>query len=231
MKDVIINKNSFVFDNEKASLTFHSSCCEMNFYNNNEIVIINGYNDLDLTYILENNSCVKINQYENNQKASKHKIKLILKGNAKLEINYSLLVTNKIEIEIDNYLKNSNNQSNIKIAALCVNEGMAFIKVNGEDEKKTTNNSLLENIKILTFNEKTNTIVPNLFVNSSETIATHNATIGGIDQTYLTYLMGKGLSLKSSELLIKIGFMMNNLSLDNENLIKIKNDLLHSEVI
>jgi len=231
MEDFVINERKMIIENKCLNLDFIVFKSELVLKDKVELLIKNNNKNLDLRIILKPNSTVMINNFEINNIEKRHKFKFVLKGNAKLSFNYSLLTLNKTTIEIDNRLVNNNNHSQIKISGLCADNGSSFIKVDGADEKDSIGNVLLENIKLLTFNDENNTIIPNLFVSSNETIAIHNATIGGINQEQLVYLMSKGLSLSSSQLLIKTGFLINNLEISDETRANIKNTLLQTEVI
>ena len=75
---------------------------------------------------------------------------------------------------------------------------------------------MLENIRILSLNNEENIIYPNLLVSSDEAEVNHKASISGLDEDYLFYLMSKGISKEEASKLITRGFLMNKLEISNE---------------
>jgi Fe-S cluster assembly protein SufD len=64
--------------------------------------------------------------------------------------------------------------------------------------------------------------MPNLLVRTNSVIANHNATISMVNESYLFYLMSKGLNKTSAIRLIKNGFLkgilkINELKIGGEN--------------
>ena len=118
--------------------------------------------------------------------------------------------------KIDAKIKGNNNKTYINFYGATNQDGKLIVDATGSVEKDIKNNDMLENIRILSLNNQENIILPNLLVSSDEVSINHNATISGLDENYLFYLMSKGLSKEESSRLITKGFLMNKLDLNVE---------------
>ena len=183
-------------------------------------VLINEINKKDneellLTINMLPNSSLVYNRYIIHNKLNT-KIILNQDNNSNLTFNYSILANDTCNLEINSYLKGNNNETEINIKCVTENKGNTNILSEASIIPKIKDNNLLESIKVLNLNNSNNTIKPNLLVSSNEVIVNHAATISSIDPNYLFYLNSKGIDNENAIKLIKNGYLISNINLNQE---------------
>ena len=226
MNNLIVQNNELLLDNQSLNLVIETSKLRVTCSNHNQIFISEYPDKLSLSFYLLPNSSITINQFKINQLNSKINIKVNQEKDSNFEYRIVLVAHANLSFNLSNTLHGNNNQSQIIIRCLAEEKGKATIQVDGHVIAKVTDNSLSEDIRILSLNEKENVIIPNILIASDDTIAIHNATIGGINSQSLFYLKSKGLSEEKSISLIKNGFLINGLRLNDKDTSKIKEQLL-----
>ena len=93
---------------------------------------------------------------------------------------------------------------------------------NGTISKNTLDNELLEDLKGLIRNTDTIKISPNINVYTNEVSASHAVTIGSFNEEEKFYLKTKGLSVEKIEEMLTLTFMMNILSNDFQDKIRME---------
>ncbi len=223
MNKLIVDKENIVtIDNNVIDLEIQKEKLTINIKGK---VLIN-----DLTG-LEENLNVVINLTSgselvyNNFKKGKinQQITLNQEENSTLVYNYSILATDKSSLKIDASIRGSNTNCKIFVKTVTKDKGSIIVTATGDILKNVINNKYLENIRTLSLNQEENTIIPNLFVNSNNIEALHNATISSISHSDLFYLNSKGISEEAAKKLIMKGFLINNLELSDEDKRKIEN--------
>ena len=193
-EDLVINIEGHVLINNIEQLILENSSLTINLLPNSEL-LMNSFN-------LINPKLKKItfNQQEKSQ----------------LYFNYASLVKMQTNLIIDANIKGDNNITVINVMVVTQDSGQVIIEANGNIEEKTINNRFSENLHCLTMNEGQNKIIPNLIVKTNETEVNHSATIGPIDQDELFYLLSKGISETEANLLIRNGFLVSRLNLNDQ---------------
>jgi Fe-S cluster assembly scaffold protein SufB len=130
--------------------------------------------------------------------------------------NYSFVANDKCHLNIDTNLKGNDNESEINVKAVTERDGSATIIGTADAKEKIVNNDLVENIKVLVLNEEESVCIPNLLVATNEVTVNHACTISSIDPDSLFYLESKGLNEKEAIKLIKNGYLIGNLSINEE---------------
>lgn len=161
-----------------------------------------------ITINLEDNSTLDIYKYD---KLIKNNLDIIINEFNNTSVNfYETFINNSdIILNINNYIKGNNNNSNINIRNIS-NNGLSKVIVNVKIDKDTINNTALEDLKGLV-NGGFIHIEPNIMCSSNEVVANHLTTIGTFNSDELDYLMGKGLSIDSSKELLLKGFIYSNM--------------------
>lgn len=170
---------------------------------------------LNLTINIEPNSSLIYNRFMIHDKID-NKITLNQQNNSSAIFNYSFIANNKCNLILNSNLNGDNNETEIKVKAVTENLGSTNITSTADTKPKILNNNLLESIKILMLNDEESVCVPNLLVSSNEVEVDHAATISGIDENYLFYLNSKGISTVSATKLIKNGYLLSNLDINEE---------------
>ncbi len=171
--------------------------------------------ELKLTINIEPNSSLIYNRFTIHNKAD-NKIIINQHSNSNISFNYSLIATDEVKLDLQSNLDGSNNETSIKIAAVTEDKGKTIIKGTADILPKIENNNLIESIKILLLNDEESVCIPNLLVSSNEVEVNHAATISSIDPNYLFYLNSKGISNEAAKLLIKNGYLLNNLDINKD---------------
>lgn len=171
--------------------------------------------ELNLTINVEPNSSLIYNRFMIHQKTN-NKITLNQHNNSNVTFNYSFIANDKCKIDFYSTLNGDNNETNIKVASVTEKMGSANITSTANALPKIVNNNLVESIKILLLNNEESICTPNLLVASNEVEVNHAATISSIDSDYLFYLNSKGLSNGSAIKLIKNGYLLSNLDINEE---------------
>ncbi len=171
--------------------------------------------NLTLTINVEPNSSLIYNRFMIHDK-TENKIILNQDNNSSVSFNYSFITNDKCKLTFDSNLNGNDNNTEIKIKAVTENKGSANITSTADTKPRIINNNLIESIKILMLNDEESVCIPNLLVSSNEVEVNHAATISGIDENYLFYLNSKGLSNASAIKLIKNGYLLSNLAINEE---------------
>lgn len=151
-----------------------------------------------------------------------NKVKIIQDNNSNIIFNYSLIANDECKLDILSELCGNNNQTEIKVKGVTLNKGRVVISTSASVKENIKDNNLLETIKVLLLNDLESVIIPNLLVASNEVIVNHAATLSPVNNDELQYLMGKGLSLDNARNLIKNGFLISNLVINDEEKERIK---------
>ena len=137
--------------------------------------------------------------------------------------NYSFIANDKCHLTIDTNLSGDDNESEINVKAVTERDGAATIIGTADAKEKIKNNNLIESIKVLVLNDEESVCIPNLLVATNDVIVNHACTISPVDKNELFYLESKGLSEEQATKLIKNGFLIGNLSINDE----IKQEILN----
>ena len=170
--------------------------------------------DLDLTINVLPNSSLLYNRFIVENKMNNN-ITINQLENSTMIFNYSLIANDTCKININSILKGDNNNTEINIKGVTENKGSIYVNGTADVLEKIKNNNLLESIKILMLNNEQSTIIPNLLVASNEVEVNHAATISSIDKDELFYLNSKGISNNKAIKILKEGYLLSNLDLND----------------
>lgn len=180
----------------------------------NEIAIKDN-ESLELTINIEPNSSLIYNRFMIHQTINNTFI-LNQEHHSEAIFNYSIIAKDKCNLTFNGNLFGNNNKTDIKIKAITEDKGCCKIISTADAKSKIEDNNLIESIKILTLNEEENICIPNLLVASNEVEVNHACTISSIDSKYLFYLNSKGISTEKAISLIKKGYLLSNLNINDE---------------
>lgn len=183
--------------------------------------------ELNLTINVEPNSSLIYNRFMIHNTTNNY-ITLNQNNNSNVVFNYSMIANDKCNLVFNSKLSGNNNETEIKIKAVTENKGSCNITSTADTLPKIENNNLIESIKILLLNNEESVCIPNLLVASNEIEVNHACTISSIDPDYLFYLNGRGLSNESATKLIRKGYLLSNLDI-NEELNKKIEDIIGGE--
>ena len=219
MNKLLIDKeNNIEIKDNAIELDIKVKDLTLNIKGNVLINEINKYDneELNLTLNIEPKSSLIYNRFILHNKAN-NKITINQDNTSNVSFNYSIVATDTVELTINSNLKGNDNETSIKVAAVTEQNGKVIITSTADVLPKIENNNLLESIKILLLNDEESICIPNLLVSSNEVEVNHAATISGISKEDLFYLNSKGLSNEAATILIKNGYLLNNLEI-NKNI-------------
>ena len=215
MNKMIIDKENIKFKDEVIKIELNINKLTIDIEGN---VILNEIStkeeNLTLNINLKPNSKLIFNRFKIDTN-SNIEINLIQEENSILNFNYSSIIKDKTNIKVNSILKGDNNTTNINIKAVTEENGKCEIVSEADIKPNIKDNKLLESIRILLLNDEESIVLPNLLVSSNEVEVNHAATLSGIDKEYLFYLNSKGISEENAINLIKKGYLLNNLEVDN----------------
>src|SRR5574344_814327 len=214
MNTIIMNKEDYCLKDETININYNLN--ELVLTINGDVVIndLNNNKDLALKIILNDNSSLIYNRFNNS--VSHSNITIMQHNNTSLNFNQSIISEIPCQYQVDINIIGNNNMANVNVYGVAINNGQLTLEATGNVNKNIMDNALLENVRILTLNDLENVIIPNLLVSSSEVVVNHNATISSLDPAYLFYLKSKGLSEETASKLIIKGFLFNKLNLSTE---------------
>ena len=171
--------------------------------------------NLKLTINMKPNSSLVYNRFMIHNKMD-DTIILNQQNKSNLSFNYSFISYDKCKIDFQSNLTSDDNETKIKVAAVTLDKGSTIISSTANTLPKIKNNNLIESIKVLVLNNEESRCIPNLLVASNEIEVNHAATISNIDKDYLFYLNSKGISINSAIDLIKTGYLLSNLEINEK---------------
>ena len=215
MNKMIIDKENIKFKDEVIKIELNINKLTIDIEGNVTLNEISTKEEnLTLNINLKPNSKLIFNRFKIDTD-SNIEINLIQEENSILNFNYSSIIKDKTNIKVNSILKGDNNTTNINIKAVTEENGKCEIVSEADIKPNIKDNKLLESIRVLLLNDEESIVLPNLLVSSNEVEVNHAATLSGIDKEYLFYLNSKGISEENAINLIKKGYLLNNLEVDN----------------
>lgn len=215
MNKMIIDKENIKFKDEVIKIELNINKLTIDIEGNVTLNEISTKEEnLTLNINLKPNSKLIFNRFKIDTN-SNIEINLIQEENSILNFNYSSIIKDKTNIKVNSILKGDNNTTNINIKAVTEENGKCEIVSEADIKPNIKDNKLLESIRVLLLNDEESIVLPNLLVSSNEVEVNHAATLSGIDKEYLFYLNSKGISEENAINLIKKGYLLNNLEVDN----------------
>lgn len=206
MNKIIIDNNTHSLNNFKGCIAIKSESTKLDITGLCKIYLKSDFSDLELNicdsaklelYLYnngkKNNSSVVINQHSNTE------LKLVDIFNSFCDIKESIVVN----------VLGEDNFSDIKIRVV-QNNAHSEIKEQINAVLNSKNNVATESLKGLVCGGEI-TVVPNMEINTNNIVANHFVTISSYDKDEINYMMSKGISLKSSQELIKSGYLFSGI--------------------
>ena len=198
-------------------------------FNLNDNVTLNLYiikegtiKDITEKYIL-NNSILNINKFND-----------ILKGNELIEIdlnkklgscNYNFKTISKDKEE---YILNINHnaketKANIKNNGINIENGKLSFNISCYIKKDMIKCESSQNNRIINLTDNKCSILPNLYIDENDVIASHSAHIGTFKEEELFYLQSRGIDIEEAKRLLIRGYLLSNI---DENISNQVNEII-----
>ncbi|MBR1416409.1 MAG: SufD family Fe-S cluster assembly protein [Bacilli bacterium] len=217
---MILQEEYYKFKDQEINIEIIKKNVTLEIDGNVKINDLKSKEDLNLKIILNDNAKLTYNKF--NIDVSKINTEITVNNNTTLNYNQSLYTTLSGNYKINANILGSNNNTYINFYGVSNQKGKIEVEATGKVKENIKNNDMLENVRVMALNDEENIIYPNLLVSSDEVTINHNATLSGVDEDYLFYLMSKGLSKEKAISLIYKGFILNKLDLsieEKENII------------
>ena len=214
--------NKILLGSGNFDLERYTSPCTLEVKKSTTLNAINMCTDLTLDIHVLDDAEFTLNLFDFDE-ATKHKIHITTFKNSKVKINVSFIAMNDYNLEINATINGEASSTDVNIRG--INESSNVnITLNGTANKKCKDSIINEYAKIINTSDKSNTLIPNLIVNTNEVVANHGVSIGSINDDELFYLMSKGISKSNAIKLIEEGFILS--IMDSEVKERIRNVLL-----
>lgn len=222
--DVIINGPTIKFINNGNYYVDYIDCDNVSInieLENNVCVNLFEYsnnNDFNVNnkYNLNKNSSLIISKFYSNDNTTE-KINVYLKQDrASIKYNFSSISNNTDKYTINIYHENKNTSSDIFNRTVAKDGSTNIFDINSYVDNGTLDCYLNQQTKIITLGDSNNKINPNMFIGENSTTAIHSSTIGNISEDDLFYLMSRGISYKESVNLIVKGMILSNINANME---------------
>lgn len=206
MNTILINNKDFIIEETYCKIDYCMNEINLKIKGNVHIYDFNNNEELKLNIEVLKNSKLDYYMFSN----TSFKIKEININNLEDSItnfNYSFINGDNNRVIINNNIIGNNIKSNINVRGVSKDNAICNISSNGYVKKNTLNNEFNEDIRGLNLDKGSIIINPNMFIDTNDVIANHNATIGNIDNNYMFYLNSKGINNENAKKLIISGFI------------------------
>lgn len=204
--------NKILMDGDLIS---YDKSCDNIEVKGNATLYIKDTSDYKINIDIKDNGILHI--YDFTKESGEKEITINQSNNTKVTFVHSFIIESVYKLKIISYINGNNNTNDVFISG--VSKGNVTLDVDGIVSNNTVNNTLNENIKVLTINGKC-FVAPKLHVNTLDVIANHNTAISNIREDILFYLMSKGIDELHAASLIEDSYVYGYLKEQNEEFYK-----------
>lgn len=190
---------------------------------NSKLIIINENNFCNMSFNLEEDSKIIVNNINLN---SNNKISIDLLDNATMIFNQS--VVSKID-SVNNITVNhlgNNTQSIINNNGINMEGNKLFFVIDGKVSNNLADVKCNQTSQIINFKNGNSKIIPNLLIDSNDIMASHSAHIGNISNELKFYVKSRGISEDGLYRMFYKAILLGKMdfSIIDDNFIKIINE-------
>lgn len=171
--------------------------------------------ELNLKLNIKPNSSLIYNRFIDHNN-SNNIITINQNNSSNVTFNYSMIAHDECKLTINSNIAGNDNNTEIKVKSITEDKGKCIITSTANPKSKIVNCNLIESIKILILNNEESVCIPNLLVASNEIEVNHACTMSNINDDYLFYLNSKGISNEKAINIIKKGYLLSNLDINEE---------------
>lgn len=184
----------------------------LNNVNFNLNLIVKGYNGkLKYTYNLYENSNVNVCKFQKIN-GIKEMICIKLNGeNANIDYNFKTIGSNKEAYDYNIFHNANNTTSNIKNNGVCIDDGIMLYQVSSFIPKHIIGCTATQNNRIINLTNNKCEIMPNLYIDSNDVLASHSALIGKFSDEEMFYMQSRGIDEKAAQKLLINGFLISDI--------------------
>lgn len=193
--------------NEITTFKVPTGKSEIHFRKDQFINEIELPNEFDSVWYIENGVRIDIAAVLD-IKNIKGNIKIISLDDTDVKLHLGIKTISNNEINLLNEVVGSNNNSDIIVRIVSEEGSTILFKATGYLSEKTSNNNYIEDIKYLNEYPASITCLPELIVLSDDVNATHNMTVGMINEEELFYLESRGIEKEMAKEMIRNSFLL-----------------------
>lgn len=161
-------------------------------------------------YFLKNNSHVTIDRMYDVKKAKQLDLIFLNEPNATINLNFTNIAIGKGNYDIVCYHNAKKTNFKLQNKGITIKDGTLVYHVTNMVYQGMKDCIIEQNNRILTLNNKKNTIVPILLIEENEVSANHSALIGSIKPEELFYFQMRGIKKEEATNLIVRGYLKTN---------------------
>lgn len=178
-------------------------------------ITLNIKNNINLFIVIEKNIDIDFNIYNS---CNINIFSISKSGNINLNLNkenielnyfYSSINNKNTKVKVNIYHNKNNISSYVKNHGLNLKNKLIF-SVNTYIGKKILSSSCNQDSIIITDNNKTSSIKPNMVIDNNDIDANHSAYIGNFKDKDIFYLMSRGISLDDCKKILSKAFLVND---------------------
>ncbi len=134
-------------------------------------------------------------------------LNFILDNNSTLDMRYLIVNQGDNKVTLNIKCLGNNNHINLSIRVINKEASKINLEINGHILANTYDNVLIEDAKGLTNGQDVIKICPNIYADTSEVEANHLVTVGSYNPEELFYLMSKGINKEEAQKLLLKSFV------------------------
>ena len=190
-----------VLDNVTSNIYFHS---------------INSNYKGTIDYYLKDNSNLFVNKFSFNDSSNVIE-NIYLDGiNSCINYNFSSVSSSSNYYKMKIFHNNSGTSSYINNRCIGNDGSEVIFDIDSILEQGNISCKMNQNSKIMCFGDVKAKISPNMYIDEEDVIARHGSVIGKFSDDDIFYIMSRGISYKDAVILLVKGFIISNLSIDDE---------------
>ena len=206
MNKIVIDDNVSNIDSYNGQVVMNKKEVTLNINGDNKLFVLDDNKKINI--FLNDNASLKL-VLNNEKKENGNSIIITQKNKTNIEVIDIFVGVNDLKEEIITNIEGNDNNSKIIIKVVGENGNIEVLEqINAKEE--TLNNTASEHLKGLCCGGTIKTL-PNMEISTNNIVANHFVTISSYNEKELFYLMSKGLSKDNAKMLIKKGFLNNDL--------------------
>ena len=228
MNKLLIEKDSIIDIKDKEyDIEIINNChLKLNVLNSSEIKILIKSN-VKIEIVLEENINLLINQLGINSSID---YIITLKEKSKINVIDSIISSVDSINNIKIIHKGNNSETKFYTNGINISNNKMYYYLDGIINKDIKGVFLVENSKIINYQNGDSKIIPNLIVDTKEVNANHSAFIGTLNKDDISYLMSRGISKKDANNLLLKSILLSKMSLNTDIFIKEILNILKGEI-
>lgn len=169
-------------------------------------------------YNIDKNAYVNVFKFQNINSIKEMVIAKLSGENARIDYNFKTISNNKETYDYHIFHDANNTISNIKNNGVCIKNGIIIYQVSSFVPKDIIGCVVNQNNRIVNLTNNKSEIMPNLYIDSHDVEASHNALIGKFSDEEMFYIQSRGIDYNNALKLLISGFLTSDIN--NKKILK-----------